>query len=453
MKPQAPAWLEKLATFFNANGQQLFLVGGAIRDQLLNRSVGEWDLATDAKPREIERLLRQFKANHIGLIGAQFGTVTAKINKQVVEITTFRSDQYHHDRRQPEVKFGQTLAEDLSRRDFTVNAIAYDLLGRKLIDPFNGQQDLSQQLIKAVGEPEDRFSEDPLRMLRAIRLAVQLGFTIDQPTLHGIEAVKDRFAILSAERIAQEMNKLLLADRPSQGIKLLVETGLINFILPELIPAIDLEFDPADHKDIYQHILQVLDQTPPKLALRWCALLHDIAKPITRKKIGGEWHFLGHENVGGKMAREILNRLKYPKDFINYQVKLVRLHQRIPGYDGQWEDGGVRRFVRDAGDSLDDLFAFAEADTTGKNQRKLERYRQHRDQLRQRITKLEKQAEIAKIKAPLDGVELMKLFNRPAGPWIKPIKEHLLSMVLDGQLAPNDKAEAANIARQFINNQ
>jgi poly(A) polymerase len=287
-------------------------------------------------------------------------------------------------------------------------------------------------------------------MLRAIRFAAVLGFNITQETLSAIISERERLSLLATERVNQEISKMLLAEKPSIGIKLLVETGLINYILPELIPSIDLEFDPKEHKDIYAHILQVLDNTPPKLELRWLALLHDIAKPLTRKKIGGEYHFLGHEVVGAKMAKQILKRLKYPNSFAERVSKLTYLHQRIPNDDGNWTDGAVRRLVRDAGDLLEDLFIFAEADSTGKNEHKLNQYRQKREVLKERIAKLEREAEIAKIKSPLSGDELMKIFKRQPGPWIKPIKEELLRMVLDNELAPDDKKRATEVAREIL---
>ncbi len=445
-----PQWLLELSEAFNSSGYRLYLVGGAIRAQLLGANVGEWDLTTEAKPIEIEGIIRKIGAKNIGTIGKRFGTITATFYDEPIEITTFRGEHYLDNSRKPVVNFGKSLDEDLSRRDFTINSIALEIKQGKIIDPFDGQADLNKKIIRAVGNPQTRFHEDPLRMLRAIRLSVTLDFAIEDETLKAIAAEKSRFAILSAERIAQEVDKILLSKKPGLGIRLLVETGLISYILPELIPSIDLEFDPKEHKDIYEHILQVLDQTPPDLQLRWCALLHDIAKPITRKKIAGEYHFLGHENVGAKMAKDILRRLKYSNDFINYQSKLVRLHQRIPGYDGTWTDGGVRRFVRDAGETLDNLFIFSEADSTGKNEHKLELYRQRRAELRERIEKLQREAEIAKIKSPLDGQELMELFKKPAGPWIKPIKEQLLALVLDGKLAESDKEKATKIAKEIL---
>jgi len=446
----SPVWLDQLAKYFSQAGFKLYLVGGAIRDQLLNRPFAEWDLATNAQPDQTEAALRRYKVKNIGVVGKKFGTLTAELKGERVEITTFRADQYSLESRKPLVSFGRSIEEDLSRRDFTINAIAFDLLLKKLIDPFRGQADLEQKTVRAVGEARDRFNEDPLRMLRAVRLATVLDFTIEPTTLGAISLEKERLAIISSERIAQELDKLLLAEKPSQGIRLLVETGLINYILPELIPAIDLEFDPREHKDIYEHILQVLDQSPASLALRWTALLHDIAKPLTRRKIEGEYRFLGHEVQGAKIAKVVLGRLKYPKDFIDYVSQLVYLHQRLPQYDGSWNDGAVRRFVRDAGLALKDLFAFAEADQSGRNERKLELYRRNRQQLRERIEELERQAEIAKITSPLSGDELMKIFHRPAGPWIKPVKEHLLSLVLDGQLEQKDQKEAEKIARAFL---
>ncbi|MEK7170730.1 MAG: HDIG domain-containing metalloprotein [Patescibacteria group bacterium] len=448
MLATVPAWLESLAKAFSESGYQLFMVGGAVRDELVGRKIIEWDLATDAKPSEVEKILRQ-KTKNIGLIGKRFGTVTAELDGHQVEVTTFRGESYEEHSRQPTVEFGRSIEEDLSRRDFTINAIAFDLLQPRLLDPHQGQADLEQKVIRAVGDPESRFREDPLRMLRAIRFAVILDFEIEPKTFEAIKLERERFAILSAERVAQEMDKILLSAKPSRGIDLLVESGLINYILPELIPCIDLEFDPTEHKDIYRHILQVLDQTPAKLELRWCALLHDIAKPLTRQKIGGEYHFLGHEVVGASLAKGILRRLKYGNEFIQYVSSLCYLHQRIPNNDGVWTDGAVRRFVRDADSALGDLFTFAEADSTGNNQNKLAKYQKMRAELKERIVELEAQAEIAKIHSPLDGEELMTIFHRSAGPWIKPIKEHLLQLVLDGQLDQEDKKTAEQIARDL----
>jgi len=449
MKIELPRWVEDVSREFSQRGYVFYLVGGALRDNLLGKKITEWDAATNALPDQTETIFREIGAKNIGIIGKQFGTITATLHGEQLEVTTFRGEQYRDDSRKPVTEFSQTIEEDLARRDFTINALALRP-GQELLDPYGGQTDLAGGVIRAVGRPASRFHEDPLRMLRAIRFAVTLNFTIEPETLQAISDEKDRAGLLSPERVAGEFDKILLAAKPSQAIEHLVKTGLINYVLPELIPSIDLEFDPREHKDIYHHILQVLDQSPPKLELRWCALLHDIAKPQTRQKIGGEYHFLGHENLGGKVARTVLRRLRYANEFVDYIVHLVRLHQRIPGYDTTWTDGGVRRFVRDAGAALEDLFAFAEADQTGKNEKKNALYQARRQELKARIDKLEAEAEIAKIRPPLDGDELIKMFNRPAGPWIKPIKDHLLGLVLDGTLAQDDKAGAEKIARELL---
>ena len=445
-----PTWLKELGNVFAKNRFELYLVGGAVRYQLLNLPVNEWDATTNALPSEIKKLLREAGYQNISTIGEKFGTITATFNSEPIDITTYRSEDYQEISRKPVVEFGKTLHQDLARRDFTINAIAADTTDGQIYDPYGGVGDIEKKIVKAVGSAEERFIEDPLRMLRAIRFVTKLNFELDQQTKLAITKERVRFAILSAERVASEMNKILLTIKPSAGIELLRETGLLDYILPELLASINLEFDPTEHKDIYHHILQVLDQTPPKLELRWCALLHDIAKPQTRRKIGREWHFLGHEVVGAKISKVVLRRLKYSNEFVDYVSQLIYLHQRITNDDGQWTDGAVRRFVRDAGNTLDDLFAFAAADSTSTNTIKIERYAKSRQILMSRIKKLEEEAEIAKIKSPLSGQELMELFKRPAGPWIKPIKEKLLSLVLDGELKEDDKAKATDIAKQMV---
>lgn len=446
-----PNWLKTLAESFKGNGFELYIVGGAVRNAIIGIDVAEWDLTTNALPDQIEAILRKHTRS-VGLIGKRFGTITAVIDSNQVEVTTYRGETYQTSSRHPVVSFGKSLLEDLARRDFTINAIAQNPTSNELIDPNHGQDDIKQKIVRAVGDAEERFNEDPLRMLRAVRFATKLGFNIEELTLNSIILQKAQIPSLSSERISYELDQVLLSDNPSSGVKLLVETGLISYILPELIPCIDLEFDPKEHKDIYQHILQVLDQTPPTLELRWTAILHDIAKPLTRKKIGNDYHFLGHEVVGARLAKDILRRLKYSNDFINYVAKLVYLHQRIPNNDGHWTDGAVRRFVRDAGETLQDLFTFAEADSTGSNTRKLERYSQMRQTLLKRIDDLNKEAEIAKISSPLSGEELMKMFNRKPGAWIKPIKAELLKLVLDGELSQDDKEKALEIAHKLVKN-
>lgn len=449
---KTPQWLENLAKYFQDKNFQFYIVGGAVRNFLTDKDVNEWDCTTDATPSEIEVCLKDFGATGINSIGKRFGTIIASYHNVPVEITTFRTEQYQEKNRNPKVTFGKDLNEDLARRDFTINAIAFDPITKKIFDPYDGQKDLKDKIIRAVGEPGSRFKEDPLRMLRAVRFMVELEFEISPTTLDAITHFKQGIELLSVERISQELDKILLSKKPSQAIRVLVETGLIEYFLPELIPSINLDFNPDDHKDIYHHILTVLDQTPAKLALRWCALLHDIAKPLTRKKIEGEYYFLGHEVVGAKLAKTILRRLKYSNEFINYVTKLVYLHQRLPNYNNDWNDGGIRRFVRDAGETLDDLFIFADADSSTANYKKIQTYRERRSLLRKRISELEKEAEIALIKSPLDGQELMTLFHRQPGPWIKPIKDYLLGLVLDNKLAPDDKKTATLKAKEFYKN-
>jgi poly(A) polymerase len=467
----------QLATIFRAHGKQLYMVGGTVRDLLLQRQTTlDADLTTDATPQEIKQLAAETHPSAMVLVGEQFGTVQLRYRRQgpsaepgeagapngvyeaapaedVIEITTFRTERYNPDSRKPEVGFGTVLEEDLLRRDFTTNAMARDPLTGAIIDPYGGRADLEAHLLRAVGnEPEKRFDEDPLRMLRAVRFAAQLDFTIEQQTAEAIVKQAQTLEKISRERIRDEMNKILLSPRPALGLRLMVDLGLMQWAIPEVLDLLGVSQrpGPAHSKDVYAHTLRVVENTPPRLVTRWAGLLHDIAKPRTRTVEDGKVHFFGHDEVGAYMARDILRRLKFDRDHIEQVSHLVRMHMRSNAYTSEWTDGAVRRLMLEMGDHLPDLLDLSQADITSYRPERVSRAVARVQDLRARAAYLKEEAERVPLKSPLDGVELMELFGRGPGPWLKPIKEHLLGLVIDGNLAPDDKAGAAKEARAFM---
>jgi poly(A) polymerase len=441
--------LEALARAFDAHGRSLYLVGGCVRDELLGLTVSDYDCTTDAPPSEVKALIHSAGADAVYTVGERFGTVGAIFDETRVEITTYRTETYEPGNRKPEVAFGTTLEGDLSRRDFTINAMARPVLASSLIDPFGGRRDLAARVIRAVGDPDERFQEDPLRLLRAVRFAAQLDFTIDPDTRAGIARNANTLRNISVERIAQETNKILLTKRPGQYLQEMADLGLMSWIVPELL---DLrKADPrARHKDNFTHTLQVLDRTPPRLTVRWAALLHDIAKPRVMSTTDTEVHFYGHEQVGRDMATRILRRLKLDRPTIDRVARVVELSGRVNSYEEDWTDGAVRRFVREAGDALDDLLDLSRADVTSRRPERVRAAEQRVDALRERCLRLQAEEDLAQIRPPLDGSELMELFGRPPGAWIRPVKDRLLEMVIDGELRADDKERAIEIARSIV---
>src|SRR5438876_2378875 len=445
----------RLAEAFHAQHKQLYIVGGTVRDVLLHREdSNDEDLATDATPDEIKRIVTPTRPNAIVLVGERFGTVRLHYSHNIVEITTFRSERYNPDSRKPEVCFGTVLEDDLLRRDFTINAMACHPLTGQIIDPFGGRQDLEAYILRAVGnEPDKRFDEDPLRLLRAVRFAAQLDFTIEPGTRRSIVHQATKLQKISRERIRDEMNKLLVSANPAKGLDLLVELGLMEWIVPEVLALRGVSQQPqrAVHsKDVYAHILRVVERSSPRLVTRWSALLHDIAKPRTRTVEDGKVHFFGHEDVGAYMARDILKRLHFDRDFIEKVSRIVRLHMRANAYTHDWTDGAVRRLMLDSGDVLPDLLDLSRADITSYRAEKVSRAAARVSELEERCQRLKEEAERVPLKSPLDGNELMEMFDRPPGPWLRPIKDHLLGLVIDGVLSPEDKEEAARIARTLV---
>jgi poly(A) polymerase len=412
----------KLASAFNAAGFKLALVGGPVRDAILGRLGNDLDFTTDAKPAQTKKILESW-ADSVWEIGAEFGTIAARKGEIEVEITTYRSESYDPDSRKPDVQFGENIEADLKRRDFTINAMALELTTQPptFIDLFNGITDLQNKVIKTPGKPEDSFSDDPLRMMRAARFMSQLNFVVDPAVITAITNMVDRLKIISAERIRDEFTKTLMSPNPRLGITLLVETGLADKFLPE-IPKLKLEIDEHHHhKDVYEHTLTVLEQAialeerlgGPNLTLRLAALMHDIGKPKTKALIaGGGVSFHHHEVVGSRMTKERLRELRFENHLIKDVAKLVFLHLRFHGYgSGEWTDSAVRRYVRDAEDLLIHLHLLTRADCTTRNKKKADGLARTYDQLEERIVQLMEQEELNKIRPDLDGVEIMKILN------------------------------------------
>jgi len=457
--------LAGLSAAFAGQGKSIFLVGGIVRDRLIGRQSTDYDFTTDAEPSDSKRILRLVSHN-VFQPGEKYGTICATLEEHELQVTTFRGDRYAPGSRKPDVWYGVSLEEDLARRDFTINAMALrvdeqlaDLLATgsdttalfdRLVDPFGGRYDLERRVIRAVGRPDERFAEDPLRLLRAVRQATQLGFTIEPATAAAIREGARGLETISWERIGQEMDKLLLAPSPSAGIRLLAELDLLRFTVPELVPMVEMQQQPGRrHKDIFAHVMQVLDKTPATRELRWAGLLHDIAKPETMRIIDGEVHFFGHEVIGARVAEKVLARLKYDHALISTVSALVAQHMRINTYS-DWTDGAVRRFMRDAGPQLANLFALSRADITSHRFERVKAVLKNVDTLEARCRQLEEQAEIAKMHSPLDGVALMALTGWPPGRWIARVKDFLLDLVLDGDLDMNDTAQGEALARAFL---
>ena len=441
LSKQAPAATD-LAKQFKAAGFKLALVGGPVRDAILGRLGNDLDFTTDALPKQSEKILEKW-ADSVWDIGAAFGTVAGKKGEITVEITTYRSESYDPSSRKPDVEFGKSIEADLARRDFTINAMALELTTEQptFIDLFNGVSDLQNKLIRTPGKPEDSFTDDPLRMMRAARFMSQLNFAVDPAIINAIKNMASRLEIISAERIRDEFTKIILSSAPRIGITLLVETGLADYFLPE-VPKLKLEIDEHHHhKDVYEHSLTVLEQAigleqrlgGPNLTLRLAALLHDIGKPKTKQLIpGGGVSFHHHEVVGARMCKERLKKLRFDNHLINDVAKLTFLHLRFHGYgSGEWTDSAVRRYVRDAGELLTHLHLLTRADCTTRNKKKAEGLAKTYDQLEKRIEDLMAQEELNKIRPDLTGDEIMKILGIKPSPMVGKAYEFLLELRLE----------------------
>ena len=432
-----------LADAFVAGGAELALVGGPVRDAFLGRPITDLDFTTDARPERILQLVEPI-AETTWDVGRRFGTIAARIRGVEVEITTYRADAYDGGSRKPEVRFGDSLDDDLQRRDFTINAMALRLPQRVLVDPWGGFEHLLARRITTPGPPELSFGDDPLRMMRAARFTSQLGFGVDETTVAAMTAMAGRLQIVSVERIADELLKLLRTEDPVPGIRLLVHTGIAELVLPE-VPALRLEIDEhAHHKDVYEHSLTVLRQAidlervrddvqSPDAVLRLAALLHDIGKPATRRiERGGTVTFHHHDVVGAKLAKKRLRALKLDNETIASVSRLIELHLRFFGYsDGAWTDSAVRRYVRDAGELLPRLHILTRADVTTRNRRKAARLAGAYDELEQRIAALAAEEELASIRPDLDGEQIMRILGIRPGPEVGEAYRMLLELRLD----------------------
>jgi poly(A) polymerase len=450
-KLSASPLVAALSAAFSAAGFELALVGGPVRDAFLDRPVTDLDFATNARPDDILTLIRPLSEAHWD-VGRDFGTIAARIAGKTVEVTTYRSDAYDGESRKPTVQFGDTLEGDLIRRDFTVNAMALRLPQQVLVDPSDGLSHLFEQRLTTPGAPETSFGDDPLRMLRAARFTSQLGFVVDEPTVAAMVELAPRLDIISVERIAEELSKLLRTADPVPGIRLLVSTGIAQLVLPE-IPALRLEVDEhAHHKDVYEHSLIVLQQaieleqarhpgSAPDLVLRLAALLHDIGKPSTRRiESGGVVTFHHHDLVGAKLAARRLRALRFDNDTIASVSRLIELHLRFFGYtEGAWTDSAVRRYVRDAGPLLERLHILTRADVTTRNRRKADRLGFAYDDLEQRVAVLSAEEELNAIRPDLDGDEIMRVLGLAPGREVGEAYRFLLELRLDeGPLGPEE---------------
>jgi poly(A) polymerase len=398
----------ELAERFADAGKNLYLVGGVVRDAIVNRldDSDDLDFTTDALPDETEKILKGW-ADALWTQGKRFGTIGAKKGDQAYEITTHRAEAYHPDSRKPDVTFATAVEADLARRDFTVNALALKLPGTEIIDPFDGLIDLAQGRLRTPLSPEESFSDDPLRMLRAARFIAGYQLVPDDALVDAVKTMASRLAIVSAERVRDEFNKLLVLDDPSAGLWFVCQTGLAEHFLPEL-PAMSVEQDPIHrHKDVLAHTIAVVNNTEPDLVLRMSALLHDIGKPATRRFGDNGVSFHHHEVVGARMARKRLDALKWPTDDRDEVVKLVELHLRFHTYAMGWTDSAIRRYVRDAGPLLERLNKLTRADCTTRNENKAKRLSDRMDRLERDIERLRAQEELDAIRPDLDGQQVM----------------------------------------------
>jgi poly(A) polymerase len=440
-----PDEASRLSAAFTQAGYELHLVGGTVRDALMGRPDSDLDFATDARPEDVLRIVTPLGPTWT--TGIEFGTVGVQLGDRRCEITTFRADRYDRQSRKPEVAYGDSLLDDLRRRDFTMNAMALSVPDRTFTDPFGGLPDLARGVLRTPSTPEESFADDPLRMLRAARFVSTLRVAVAPEVQAAMTAMAGAIVRISVERVQVELSKLLLGAAPRAGLQLLVDTGLADHVLPEL-PALRMAADEhGQHKDVYAHTLQVLDQaidleSSPDLVLRWAALLHDVGKPATRRFEGdGRVTFHHHEAVGARMARARLKELRYSKDLVEDVAQLVFLHLRFYGYgSGEWTDSAVRRYVVDAGPLLPRLHKLVRSDCTTRNKRKALALKQAYDALEERIARLREQEELDAIRPDLDGNEIMAVLGIKPGRMVGQAYQHLLALRMEHGPLGHDRA-------------
>ena len=438
-------FLKEVSTSYQDAGFEIYLVGGAVRDGILGIETNDFDFTTNASPEDSLGLLKK-KGYKTTEIGKAFGTIETTIEKCSIHITTYREDTYGKDSRKPEVQTSNSLDTDLSRRDFTINALAYDINKNEIIDPYSGLKDLSEGIIRTPDSPDISFSDDPLRMLRACRFISTHGFTPNNDVFEAITKNLERIEIVSTERIRDELTKLLTGKNPSLGIKAFVESGLSQLIMPEL-DELKIEVDPNHHhKDVYEHTMVVVDRVSPTLISRMSALLHDIGKPKTKGIENGKVHFRHHEVVGAKMSKQIMKRLKYDKRTTSDVALLVENHLRPHTFKMGWTDSAVRRYIIDAGDLMSELNELVRADITTKNKEKYEEINKYLDEMEVRIKEVTEKEELSKLRPPISGDEIMEMFNLESGPVVGKIMKALYEQrINDGEVS---KEEATKLAEE-----
>jgi poly(A) polymerase len=429
----------QLAARFSEGGYSLYLVGGSVRDALLRRPHEDVDFATDATPDAIKELVAPV-ASALWLQGVEFGTVGAEVDGIRMEITTFRTERYESGSRHPEVAFETDIAADLSRRDFTINAMAIRLPEKTSVDPFGGVEDLKARVIRTPGPPEASFTDDPLRMLRAFRFASQLEFRIDDAVLGAITELREELKTVSAERIRDEFVRLLVGRAPANALRMADTTGVTDLFLPEL-GSLKLQQDPVHrHKDVFHHTLAVLERTDPDPVLRLAALFHDVGKPKTRR-IGPEGvSFHHHEIVGAEMAERRLRALRFDNATVHAVTEVIRLHHRFHTYRLGWTDSAVRRYVTDAGPLLGPLNALVRADCTTRNAAKAKELAARMDELEVRIRELAAQEELSRMRPELDGFQVMAYLGIEPGPVVKEALDVLLELRMEEGILGEDEA-------------
>ena len=442
-------YLRSLSNLYSSNSYDFYLVGGAVRDGILDIPTKDFDFTTSAPPEESIKMLNDagYKTTKVGIA---FGTIELQLKENSIHITTYRKDTYENYSRNPSIESAADLNTDLSRRDFTINSIAYSINENELLDPFFGLKDLSLGIIKTPDDPIISFSDDPLRMLRLCRFISTHGFSPDDDTYTAMRNNIERIKIISVERIRDELSKLLLGNDAPMGIRALVESGLSSYIIPE-INELKMEVDPKHHhKDVYEHSLEVLSGVPPRLSLRMGALLHDIAKPNTKGIENGKVHFRHHEVVGARMTKKILKRLKYDNKTIKDVAQLVEQSARPHTFKMGWTDSAVRRYIVDAGHMLEDLNALVRADVTTKNKQKKQEIHQTLDEMEKRIEEVKAKEELSKIRPALSGDEIMEHFNIQPGPKVGVIMKALYEQrINDGEVS---KEDALKLAEEIYKN-